>query len=153
MPVTSFDHIGQVRPLIGQEIAVSDWFTITQARIDQFADATEDRQWIHTDPVRATAESPFGGTVAHGYLTLSLIPALFDNALAIHDLKMGVNYGLNRVRFTAPVRAGQRIRLHIMPKAIEEVAGGHQVTWSATMELENHPAPALVAEIIVRRYV
>ncbi|MBI3419962.1 MAG: MaoC family dehydratase, partial [Proteobacteria bacterium] len=114
--------------------------------------ATDDHQWIHTDPERAAKESPFGGTVAHGYLTLSLIPALFDQALLIKDLKMGVNYGLNRVRFTAPVRAGHRIRLRITPNKIEDVRGGTQVTWGAVMDLEGSEVPALVAEIIVRRY-
>ncbi len=152
MPQTTFDNIDQVRPLIGQEIAVGDWFEVTQERINKFADATDDHQWIHTDPERAAKESPFGGTVAHGYLTLSLIPVLFDQALAINDLKMGVNYGVNRVRFTAPVLAGQRIRLRITPNAIEDVKGGTQVTWGAVMDLEGRRAPALVAEIIVRRY-
>lgn len=152
MPQTVFENINQVRPLIGQEIAVGDWFAIDQERITRFAEATEDRQWIHTDPARAAKESPFGATVAHGYLTLSLIPHLFDAALAIKDIRMGVNYGLNRVRFTAPVRAGQRVRLRVKAVSIEDVKGGTQVTWGATMDLEGSETPALVAEIIVRRY-
>jgi acyl dehydratase len=153
MPVTTFENIGQVRPLIGQEIAVGDWFAIDQPRIAQFAEATEDRQWIHLDAERAAKESPFGGTIAHGYLTLSLIPALFDQALVINDIRMGINYGLNRVRFTAPVRTGQRVRLRITPISIDDIEGGTQVVWRGHMELEGSEAPALVAEIIVRRYV
>ncbi len=152
MPKATFAHIGEIKALIGQEIAVGEWFEVSQQRITRFAVATDDHQWIHTDPVRAAKESPFGGAIAHGYLTLSLIPALFSEAIEIDGLHLGINYGLNKVRFTAPVRAGSRVRLRITPNKIEDIKGGYQITWGTVMDLENSAPPALVAEIIVRRY-
>jgi acyl dehydratase len=141
-----------LRRQIGREVAVSDWLVVTQERIDLFAEATEDRQWIHVDPVRAKAESPFGGTVAHGFLTLSLLPRLAADTLSLPETKLVVNYGLNRVRFPAPVRAGQRIRAHFSPAALEDVPGGVQLTWTVTVEVEGSDKPACVAETVSRRY-
>ena len=142
----------ELRRQIGREVAVSDWMQVTQERIDLFAEATDDRQWIHVDPARARAESPFGGTVAHGFLTLSLLPRLAADALSLPETKLVVNYGLNRVRFPAPVRAGQRIRAHFSPAALEDVPGGVQLTWTVTIEVEGGDKPACVAETVSRRY-
>ena len=117
-----YDTLAGLQAMVGQDIGTSDWVAISQAQIDQFARATGDHQWIHTDPVRAAA-GPFGSTVAHGFLTLSLVPMLFDSAFAIADVKMGVNYGLNRVRFTAPVPAGARVRGQFKPLSHEPLLG------------------------------
>ena len=152
MARVEFRDLEELRRQIGREVAVSDWLTVTQERIDLFAQATEDRQWIHVDPVRAAAESPFGGTVAHGYLTLSLVPRLAADTLALPEVKPSVNYGLNRVRFPAPVRAGQRIRARFSPTAVEDVPGGVQLTWTVTIEAEGSDKPACVAETVSRRY-
>src|SRR4051812_24875739 len=121
--------------LVGQEVAVSPWIEITQDRIDLFAKATEDFQWIHVDQERAK-QSPFGGTVAHGFLTLSMAPRLTDSAFEITDRKMGVNYGLNKVRFTAPVPAGARIRGRFTLTRLEPLEGGVQTTWGVVIERE-----------------
>jgi acyl dehydratase len=137
---------------IDEEIAVSSWLEVTQARIDQFAEATGDRQWIHVDPDRAAAESPFKTTIAHGFLTLSLLSTLVRDAMQIGGLRMAINYGLNRVRFVSPVPAGERIRARISVHAVEEVAGGVQVTWLATIEREHGDKPACAAEWLVRYY-
>ena len=146
-----YDTLASLQPLVGQDIGTSDWITIDQARIAQFAQATGDHQWIHVDPVRAAA-GPFGTTVAHGFLTLSLVPSLFDSGFAIADVKMGVNYGLNRVRFTAPVPAGGRVRGQFKLLAYEPLPGGAQLTVQVTIELEGSPKPACVAETVSRRY-
>ncbi|RVU44637.1 MaoC family dehydratase [Rubrivivax rivuli] len=146
-----YDTLASLQPLVGQDIGTSDWVTIDQARIDQFAQATGDHQWIHVDPVRAAA-GPFGTTVAHGFLTLSLVPLLFDSGFAIADVKMGVNYGLNRVRFTAPVPAGGRVRGQFKLLAYEPLPGGAQLTVQVTIELEGSSKPACVAETVSRRY-
>ena len=137
---------------IGQEIAVSDWLEVTQARIDLFAQATGDSQWIHVDPARAAIESPFKTTIAHGFLTLSLLSPLIRDSLQFSGLRMAINYGLNRVRFVSPVAAGARIRARITVQAFEEVAGGFQVTWQVTMEREQSGKPACIADWIVRYY-
>ena len=137
---------------VGQEIALSDWLTITQARIDQFAEATGDHQWIHVDAARAAAESPFKTTIAHGFLTLSLLSTLIREALQFSGLRMAINYGLNRVRFVSPVPSGARIRARIVCGAIEEVSGGVQVMWAVTVEREGGDKPACVAEWLVRYY-
>ena len=135
----------------GQEIAVSPWFEVTQERIGRFADATEDWQWIHLDPERAR-NSPFGGTIAHGFLTLSLLPRLADLAFAVSDRRMGVNYGLNKVRFTAPLPSGSRVRARFQLARAERIEGGLQLTWTATVEREGSDKPCLVAEWLVRQY-
>lgn len=141
-----------LRPRIGEEIAVSEWHEITQARIDQFAEATGDRQWIHVDPARAAIESPFNTTIAHGFLTLSLVSAMMRDAIGFAGLRMAVNYGVNRVRFVSPVPVGARVRGRFVPIAIEDVAGGLQVTWQVTVEREHGDKPACIAEWIVRYY-
>ena len=148
----SFETLGGLQALVGQDIGTSDWMLIEQARVDEFARATGDHQWIHTDPVRA-ATGPFGATIAHGFLTLSLVPMLLDQAFRIDDVRMGVNYGLNRVRFTAPVRVGSRVRGAFKLLAFEPLEGGAQLTIGATIELEGSAKPACVAETVSRRYV
>lgn len=142
----------ELRRQIGREVAVSEWMAVTQERIGLFADATDDHQWIHLDPARAARESPFGGTVAHGFLTLSLLPRLAADTLVLPEAKLVVNYGLNRVRFPAPVRAGQRIRARFSPTGIEDVPGGVQLTWTVVIEAEGSEKPACVAETVSRRY-
>ena len=146
-----FDKLQQLQAQVGQEIGLSDWITVDQKRIDQFAEATGDRQWIHVDPVKA-AKGPFGTTVAHGFLTLSLLPELFDAAFAIGDVRMGVNYGLNKVRFTAPVPSGRRVRGRFVLREYQPIDGGAQLMVEATIELEGSPKPACIAETISRRY-
>jgi acyl dehydratase len=135
---------------LGQELAVSEWMEVTQDRIDRFADATGDRQWIHVDTARAQAESPFGATVAHGFLTLSLVGALFQGAIAIDGIRLVINYGVNRVRFVAPLPAGSRIRGRFTPVTTQQAGGGVDVTWSVTVEREHGDKPCCVAEWIVR---
>jgi acyl dehydratase len=141
-----------LRDKVGQEIAVSEWLEITQERINQFADATGDHQWIHVDAARAAAESPFKATIAHGFLTLSLLSTLVRDAMTFGDLRMAINYGLNRVRFVSPVPSGARIRARITVGAFEEVSGGLQVTWSVTVEREGDSKPSCVAEWLVRYF-
>lgn len=137
---------------VGEEIAVGEWLTVDQAMIDKFAEATGDRQWIHVDPERA-AKGPFGTTVAHGFLTLSLLPALAASALTIEGVRMSVNYGLNRVRFPAPVPVGSRLRARLKLLAYEPIDGGAQLTMQVTMEREGGDKPVCVAESLARRYV
>lgn len=147
-----FATLADMQAAIGQEVAVSEWVEISQQRIALFADATDDHQWIHVDAERAARESPFGGTVAHGFLTLSMLPALLTRALRMVDMKMGLNYGLNKVRFPAPVPAGSRIRLRLKIAAIDEIEGGAQVEWHMTVEREGGDKPVCVAEFLMRRY-
>lgn len=137
---------------VGQEVGVSPWVEMPQERIDLFAKATEDFQWIHVDPARAKA-SPFGGTIAHGFLTLSMLPKLSESTFEFSDRKMGVNYGLNKVRFTAPVPAGARIRGRFTLARYEKLEGnGVQTTWSVVFEREGGDKPVCVAEAISRHY-
>jgi acyl dehydratase len=143
--------IRDLEPRVGQEIAVSPWVVIAQDRIDLFAKATEDFQWIHVDPERAKA-SPYGGTIAHGFLTLSMLPRLIESTFEFSDRKMGVNYGLNKVRFTAPVPAGAKIRGRFTLAKYEKLDGGVQTTWSVTLEREGGDKPVMVAETISRHY-
>jgi acyl dehydratase len=138
---------------VGQEIGVSEWLEITQERIDQFANATEDRQWIHVDPARAACESPYKTTIAHGFLTLSLVGVLLRQALTIDGLRMAINYGANRVRFVSAVPAGAKIRGRFTLASVEEAGGGLQATWSATIEHEGKQKPACVIEWLVRYYL
>jgi acyl dehydratase len=137
---------------VGQEIAVGDWFAVTQERITLFADATGDHQWIHVDAARAAAESPFKTTIAHGFLTLSLMSTLIRDAIEFAGLRMAINYGLDRVRFVAPVAAGSRIRARIVCGAVEDAGGALQVTWAVTVEREGESKPACVADWLVRYY-
>ena len=147
-----FEHLAELQPLVGQEVAVSDWITIDQARIDRFAEATGDHQWIHVDPVRAAA-GPFRTTVAHGFLTLSMLPELSASAIEVGNVRMGVNYGLNRVRFPAPVPSGSRVRGRFRLLAYEPIEGGAQITMEVTMEREGSSKPVCVAESVARRYL
>ncbi|MDZ7591390.1 MAG: MaoC family dehydratase [Rubrivivax sp.] len=147
-----YAHLADLQALVGQEIGHSDWLVVDQERIDLFARATGDHQWIHIDPERAAA-GPFGATVAHGFLTLSLLPVLFQTGFAIDDVRMGVNYGLNRVRFPTPVHAGSRVRGRFRLRDYESLPGGAQLTVESVVELEGSDKPACVAESVSRRYV
>ena len=148
----TFPTLAELAALAGQEVAVSDWITVTQHQINLFAEATGDHQWIHVDEERAKA-GPFGAPIAHGFLTLSLIPKFFDNALAVLDTKMGVNYGLNRVRFTGPVPVNSRLRARLTLLECTPIDGnGYQMTWQVTMEREGADKPVCIAESISRRY-
>jgi acyl dehydratase len=146
-----YPHLADLQALVGQEIGASDWLTIDQQRIDRFAEATGDHQWIHVDAERAAA-GPFGATIAHGFLTLSLLPLFFHTGFDIADVTMGVNYGLNKVRFPAPVRVGSRLRAHFKLLSFEPLPGGAQLTVEVTMELEGSAKPACVAESVSRRF-
>jgi acyl dehydratase len=148
----SFDKLSDLQALVGQHVADSDWTVIDQHRIDLFADATGDHQWIHVDPVRAAA-GPFGTTVAHGFLTLSLLPEMGISAFEMRDTRMGVNYGLNRVRFPAPVPVGSRLRGRFKLLSYEAIEGGAQLTFEVTMEREGSAKPVCIAESVSRRYV
>jgi acyl dehydratase len=144
--------LAELKALVGQEVAVSDWVEISQERVNQFAEATGDHQWIHLDVERCKRESPFGGPIAHGYLTLSLLPMLMQNSVRMTDVRMGVNYGLNKVRFPAPVPVGSKVRSRTTVVSVEDIAGGAQVTWLVTVEREGGDKPVCVAESISRRY-
>ena len=144
--------VKRLRDHVGEELAVSEWFEISQERINRFADATEDHQWIHVDPARAAAESPFKTTIAHGFLTLSLLPMLVKKALKIGGVRMGVNYGMNRMRFVSPVPVGSRVRGRFTIGAVEETGGSVQVTWNLTIEREGSDKPCVVAEWLTRYY-
>lgn len=147
-----FDTLDELAACVGQEVALSDWVTVTQAQVQQFADATGDHQWIHVDVERAR-QGPFGAPIAHGFLTLSLLPVFFDSAFEIRQGGMGVNYGLNKVRFTAPVPVGSRLRARMTLLAAAPIEGhGLQMTWSVAVEREGSDKPVCVAEALVRRY-
>ena len=149
--MTHYPHLSDLQARIGHEIGTSAWLLVDQGRIDRFAEATGDHQWIHVDPARAAA-GPYGATVAHGFLTLSLLPQLFETAFAVGDVRMGINYGLNRVRFPHPVRVGSRLRGRFRLLGYEPLDGGAQLTVEATIEIEGAPKPACVAETVSRRY-
>jgi acyl dehydratase len=154
MPVREIANLKELRELVGQEVATTDWFEVAQSRINQFADATGDHQWIHIDPERARSESPYGTTIAHGFLTLSLLSALMGQAIRIRERpRMGINYGLNRVRFPSAVPAGAEIRGRVVLQALEEIPGGWQATWNVTVECRGAEKPVCVAEWLVRYYV
>ena len=144
--------LAELKALVGQEVAVSDWVEINQERVNQFAEATGDHQWIHLDVERCKRESPFGGPIAHGFLTLSLLPMLMQNSVRMTDVRMGVNYGLNKVRFPAPVPVGSKVRSRTTVLSVEDIEGGAQVTWQVTIEREGGEKPVCVAESISRRY-
>ena len=146
--------IEELKTLVGEEVGASDWVEVEQSRINAFADATEDHQWIHLDTERAKTDSPFGTTIAHGFLTLSLLPHLAAQAYRVEgDFKMGINYGLNRLRFVSPVPSGSRVRARFTLQSVEEVAGGVQLAVAVTVEIEGGQKPALVAEWLVRYYL
>lgn len=147
-----FATLAELAACTGQEVAVSDWITITQQQVNLFAEATGDHQWIHVD-VEKAATGPFGGPIAHGFLTLSLLPRFFESSFDITGSRVGVNYGLNKVRFTAPVPVGSRLRGRMKLLAAEAIAGdGMQMTWEVTVEREGSAKPVCVAESLVRRY-
>ena len=148
----TFQTLQEFPALVGQEVALSDWLVITQEQVNQFAQATGDHQWIHVDVEKAKA-GPFGGPIAHGFLTLALLPKFFETTMEIIGSRMGVNYGLNRVRFMSPVPVGGRVRGRMKLLSSEPIANdGLQMTWETTIELEGSPKPACVAESVVRRY-
>jgi acyl dehydratase len=144
--------IGELRALVGQEVAASGWLAVEQSRLQRFAEATEDYQWIHLDTERARRESPYGGTIAHGFLSLSLLSHLSAQALEISGCRMRINYGLNRVRFPAAVPAGARVRGRFTLQSVEDVEGGVQILWAVTVEIEGGKKPAVFAEWLVRVY-
>jgi acyl dehydratase len=148
-----FETPVDLKEFLGKEIGVSEWLTVTQKRITQFAEATEDWQWIHVDRERAEKESSYGTTIGHGFLTLSLISWFLRDVIQIRSgVGMAINYGLNRVRFPAPVRAGSRIRGRVTLLSLKEVTGAHEVTFSVTVEADGGEKPCCVAESIVRYY-
>jgi acyl dehydratase len=147
-----FQTLAELPPLVGQELVVSDWITITQEQVNLFAQATGDHQWIHVDVERAQA-GPFGAPIAHGFLTLSLLPRFFESSVRIEQTRMGVNYGLNKVRFIAPVPVGSRLRARMKLLACGPIDnGGMQMTWEVTIEREGATKPVCIAESIARHY-
>ena len=146
-------QIEELKASVQREAGVSDWLTVTQEMIDGFAALTGDSQWIHVDPERARRESPFGATVAHGFLTVALLSGMVHQAIDVRaDFKLRVNYGFNRLRFPSPVPAGARIRAHVTPQAVKDIEGGLEIAWGIIVEIENHAKPALAAEWLVRGY-
>ena len=145
-------NLDELRTLVGQEVAVSEWITVDQSRINLFAEATGDRQWIHLDTERARLQSPYGGTIAHGFLSLSLLSHLSSLAMEVGGCRMRINYGLNRVRFPAAVQAGARVRGHFTLQSIQDVEGSLQLVWAVTVEIEGEKKPAVYAEWLVRMY-
>jgi acyl dehydratase len=148
----TINGLDELKSLTGQEIGMSDWHVVTQHEVDLFADATHDHQWIHVDPERCKRESPFGGPIAHGYYTLSLAPALLAQILEVRGVRMGVNYGLNKMRLPSPVPVGSRVRLKAAVNACDPIDGGAAVTIGLTFEVDSQPKPACVAEAIYRYY-
>jgi acyl dehydratase len=150
--MTTTTTLAELPGLVGTELGTSDWVEVTQERVNLFADATEDHQWIHIDVDRAKQESPYGGPIAHGYLTLSMLVPLVAQVLTITDTKMGVNYGLNKVRFPAPVPVGSKVRARVTLKDVEQVAGGLQNTLVVAIEREGGDKPVCIAEWVTRQY-
>jgi acyl dehydratase len=144
--------LGQLKELIGQEVAVSKWHEISQKQVDLFAEATGDTQWIHVDVERARRELPYGGTVAHGFLTLALLPRFFSETMRMTNVTMLVNYGLNRVRFPAPLPVGSKVRGRLKLLAVEDIPGGAEMIWDISVEREDESKPVCVAEAVFRRY-
>lgn len=152
MPAKSIDGNEHLKALIGKEAGVSDWFEITQDRINRFADATDDHQWIHIDEARALSESPYSSTIAHGFLTLSLLPMMLQQAIELNGFGMKINYGLNKLRFPAPVPVGCRIRARFTITAVAEFEGGVQITWRVMVEADGQAKPCLAADWLTRAY-
>ncbi|GAA2684259.1 MaoC family dehydratase [Actinoplanes palleronii] len=148
---TIVNGIDGIKSLVGKDLGASEWLEITQERVNTFADATDDHQWIHVDTERATA-GPFGGPIAHGYLTLSLVIPLFGSLLTVEGISMGVNYGLEKVRFPTPVKVGARIRLAATVVSVEDVPGGVQSTFDFTVQIDGSAKPACVARTVYRQY-
>ncbi|QYF93329.1 MaoC family dehydratase [Massilia sp. PAMC28688] len=147
-----FASLDDLKAAVGQEVALSDWVAIARERIALFADATDDHQWIHVDTERCRRESPWGAPVAHGFLTLSMIPAMFEQAVGLGNASMVVNYGLNRVRFPAPVPEGSRIRARVTLLRVTELDDCAQLEWSVVVECDGQQKPACVADLLLRRY-
>ncbi len=148
----TFQTLSELATLVGQEVAVSEWITVTQEQVNLFAQATGDHQWIHVDVEKAKA-GPFGGPIAHGFLTLSMLPRFFQSAMKVLETRMGVNYGLNKVRFTAPVPVGSRLRARMKLLKSEPIdQGGTQMAWEVTVEREGSTKPVCVAESLARHY-
>jgi len=143
--------IEELKQLAGQQLGSGDWHEVTQEQINQFADATGDHQWIHTDVERAK-KGPFGGPIAHGYFTLSIIPVLLRDVMSVEGMRMGINYGLNKLRFPAPVPIGSKIRANVKCASVEEVSGGLQGTFDVTVEVDGQDKPGCVAQVIYRYY-
>lgn len=146
------ENLTELKALVGEHLGYSEYMEITQERVQLFADATGDQQWIHTDPERAKAQSPFGGPIAHGYLTLSLGPVLLPQVFTVGQVAMGVNYGANKVRFMAPVPVGAKLRAGVKLLSVDDIAGGAQVTIETTFETAGASKPSCVAEVIFRYY-
>lgn len=150
--MTTFDSFDALEAAVGTEVAITDWLRITQDRVNRFADATDDHQWIHVDAERA-ARGPFGAPIAHGFLTLSLLPKWLAEAVHVAGVRLTVNYGTNRVRFTAPVPVGSRVRARLQLQSLEHIAtNGVHLCWHVTVEIEGQSKPACVAEMLVRHY-
>lgn len=152
MKKAAFTDIESIRSQLGQEVATSDWLKITQDQINLFAKATGDHQWIHIDPVRALKDSPYGSTIAHGFLTLSLIARFSGECLRNGIAKMAINYGLNKVRFPSPVKVNDRVRAHFVLDSMLEIEGGVQIQWGVTIEIEDKDKPACIAQTLTRWY-
>jgi acyl dehydratase len=146
------NSLDELRTLSGQEVFVTDWVQLSQRHIDLFAEASGDFQWIHVDVARAQKESPYGNTIAHGFLTLSLLGQFYAKHVSLPFCEMGLNYGLNKVRFTSPVVAGSRLRGRFVLARLDDIAGGVQLTFAVTLEVEGQERPALVAESVIRQY-
>ena len=153
MARTTVEGVEGVLGLVGEHLGHSDWVTVTQEQVNQFADATGDHQWIHVDPERARKDSPFGGPIAHGYLTLSLLPLLMPQILEVRGFRMGVNYGTEKVRFPAPVPVGSRVRAGATLDSATPIDGGVQMTVTVTVEVEGADKPSMVATTLTRRYL
>jgi acyl dehydratase len=152
MKATRFTGIADAKARLGQELGLSDWMLIDQERINAFAEVTGDRQWIHVDVERAKRESPFGAPIAHGYLTLSLLAKFANECISVDGIKLAVNYGLNRVRFASPVKAGSRVRARFVLAEVDDIPGGAQLVWQAVIEIEGGDKPACAAEMVTRWY-
>jgi acyl dehydratase len=145
------DGVEGLRALAGRELGTSDWVAITQEQVDQFAAATGDHQWIHVDPARAK-EGPFGGTIAHGYLSIGLVPGLLHQIVDVQGVSMALNYGIDKLRFPAPVPVGSRVRLSARLAEVTEVPGGVQAVLAVTIEIEGQPKPACAADVVYRYF-
>ena len=152
-PTRTTTTTAELPGLVGQQLGTSDWLEVTQERVDTFAEATGDHQWIHVDPERAKKESPFGGPIAHGYLTLSLVPSMIPEIVDMQGFRMGVNYGTDRVRFPSPVPVGSRLRAGAVLDEARLVEGGVHLQLTVTLEVEGAEEPCCVATVLVRRYL
>ena len=148
----AFDSVNDLAGAVGEHLGYSDWLAVTQERVDLFADATGDHQWIHVDPERART-GPFGGTIAHGYLTMSIIPGVLHEVWRVEGMKMGLNYGINKLRFPSPVPVGSKVRADVTLASVEQVGGGgFQTALNVTIEVEGQDKPGCVAEVVYRYY-